>query len=99
MDHNQSWTGRGAFEQGFNQETRHLDRDVKLAAQVCRLLAPMPSTVEPLLVEYGQIKYFELSTDPKVWHDLVLGAVRQLQTSSCFPSIPGRTQTIIFAAG
>jgi hypothetical protein len=71
--------------------TRHLDRDVKLA--------PMPSTVEPLLVEDGQIEYFELSTDRKVWHDLILGAVRQLQNSSCCPSIRERTQTIFFAAG
>jgi hypothetical protein len=75
MDHNQSWAGRGAFEQGFNQGTCHLDRDVKLSAQVCRLLAPIPSTVEPPLVEDGQIKYFALNTDRKVWHDLVLGAV------------------------
>jgi hypothetical protein len=60
--------------EGFNQGTCHLDQDVKLAAQVCRLLAPMPSTVEPLLVEDGQIEYFALNTDRKVWHDLVLGA-------------------------
>jgi hypothetical protein len=70
MGHNQSWTGRGAFEQPAWAQSGdvspcHLDRDVKLAAQVCRLLAPMPSTVEQLLLEDGQmsrIQYFELNT-------------------------------------
>jgi hypothetical protein len=62
MDHNQSWTGRGAFELGFNQGTCYLDRDVKFAAQVCACLHRFP--VEQLLVEDGRIEYFELSTVP-----------------------------------
>jgi hypothetical protein len=56
----------------------------------------LPSTVEhwkPLLVEDGQIKYLELSTDRKAWHDLFLWTVpgRQRQTIRVSLSTRGRT--------
>jgi hypothetical protein len=46
MDHNELWTGRGAFELRVNQG---VFQDAKLAAEVCRLLAAIPSAVESLL--------------------------------------------------
>src|SRR5260370_28240754 len=68
MDDKSLWTGPGAFELRFNQG---ICQDVKPAAEVCRLLAPLPSSVESLLLEDGQIEHFKPNTDRKVWHDLL----------------------------
>ena len=48
----------------FDQGTRHLDRDLKLAPQVCRLFASMLSAVESLQVEDGQILSGEYTVAP-----------------------------------
>jgi hypothetical protein len=90
LDQNQSWTGRRAFEHGFNQGTCYLDRDVKFAAQVCRLLAPIPHGATSTVVEDRRIEYFELSseysTDRKVWYDLLVlfDDVKTLRVASRF---------------
>jgi hypothetical protein len=45
MNHDELWTGRGAFELRFN------DRGYYFDAKICRAIAPTPSTVQSLLVE------------------------------------------------
>jgi hypothetical protein len=51
MDHDELWTGRGAFELRFNHREYHFDTDIGHVANICRVLAPMPSTVQSLLLE------------------------------------------------
>ena len=68
MDHNELWTGRGAFELRFNLGE---DVDVDLMAQICCLLSPMPSTVQSLLLEDGNVSHDGHHIDNKEWHDLL----------------------------
>jgi hypothetical protein len=71
MDHNELWTGRGAFELRFNLSRVVTEKEIKLMAQICCLLSPMPSTVQSLLLEDGNINTSQLSIDSKVWHELL----------------------------
>jgi hypothetical protein len=71
MDHNELWTGRGAFELRFNPGRSVSEHDVKLMVEICRLLAPMPSTVQSLLLEDGESSNFDPKIDRKMWHDLL----------------------------
>lgn len=71
MDHNELWAGRGAFELKFNLARAISEKDIKLTAQICCLLSPMPSTVQSLLLEDGNINTSELRIDSKEWHGLL----------------------------
>ena len=70
MDHNELWTGRAAFELKFNLGRYEAAGDLRLAAQICCLLAPMPSTVQSLLVEDGVNIDYDLRIPHKAWYDL-----------------------------
>ena len=51
IDHDELWTGRGAFELRFNNRNYYFDADIGLVAKVCCVLAPMPFIVELFLLE------------------------------------------------
>jgi hypothetical protein len=68
MDHNELWTGRGAFELRFNLGE---NIDIAIMAQICCLLSPMPSTVQSLLLEDGNVGHHRHDVDRKKWHDLL----------------------------
>jgi len=51
MDHDELWTGRGAFELKFNHRKYYFNPNMGLVAKICRALVPMPSLVQSLLVE------------------------------------------------
>jgi hypothetical protein len=70
MDHNELWTGRAAFELKFNLGRYEAAGDLKLAGQICCLLAPMPSTVQSLLIEDGINIGYDLRIPHKAWYDL-----------------------------
>ena len=71
MDHNELWTGRGAFELKFNLGKLIDEQNVELMAQICYLLSPMPSTVQSLLLEDGNSNDRKLRMNGKVWHNLL----------------------------
>jgi hypothetical protein len=53
------WTGRGAFGLRFNDRGYHFDANIGLLANICRALAPVPSTVQSLLLEDGNRNSWE----------------------------------------
>ena len=57
MDHDELWTGRGAFELRLSHRNYYFDVDVGLVAMIRRVLAPMPSTVQPFLLEDAHRNY------------------------------------------
>jgi len=63
MDHNILWTGRGAFELRIRSDQSAFGQAEWLVAEVCSALAPMPSTVQSLLLEDAQ------SQDDETWED------------------------------
>ena len=71
MDHNELWTGRGAFELRFNPGRCVSQEDLKLVVEICHLLAPMPSAVGSLLLEDGESSKSEPKIDRQVWYDLL----------------------------
>jgi hypothetical protein len=64
MDHNILWTGRGAFELRIKSDQSGHGQVVRHVTQVCSALAPMPSTVQSLLLENAQ------SQDDDEWQAL-----------------------------
>ncbi|KAH9954580.1 hypothetical protein BC827DRAFT_1158661 [Russula dissimulans] len=72
MDHNELWTGRGAFELRFdvNHQAEDLQPELELVGQVLRALVPMPSTVQSLLVEYARSKRVP-KTARATWHEIL----------------------------
>lgn len=71
MDHNELWTGRGAFELRFNPGRCVSQQDLELVVEICHLLAPMPSAVRSLLLEDGENSKSEPKINRKVWNDLL----------------------------
>jgi len=73
MDHDELWTGRGAFELRFSVDHRAEDFNTQLefVGHVCRALVPMPSTVQSLLIEYARGPNRELNSLRTTWHDIL----------------------------
>jgi hypothetical protein len=71
MDHNELWTGRGAFELKFNHGRYHFDTVIGLTAKICRTLIPMPSIVQQLLLEDGHRNDWGQKPTRKGWRDLL----------------------------
>ena len=72
MDHNELWTGRGAFELQFrvDHQTEEFNPQLEFVGQVLHALVPMPSTVQSLLVEYARGPHRKLKTLRTTWHDI-----------------------------
>ncbi|KAI0298292.1 hypothetical protein BC826DRAFT_999062 [Russula brevipes] len=70
MDHNILWTGRGAFELRIRSDQSDFGQAVWHVAEVCSALAPMPSTVQSLLLEDAQKQPRRNRSNPK-WHELL----------------------------
>ena len=66
MDHDELWTGRGAFELIFAADASYDE-----VAPVASMLAPMPSTVQSLLLEDGDRDYYESESDREGWRELL----------------------------
>ena len=71
MDHDELWTGRGAFELIFKHRGYYFDANIGLVANICRVLAPMPSTVQSLLLEDGNRNNWESKPDRGGWLELL----------------------------
>ena len=71
MDHNELWAGRGAFELRFNNRGYHFQANVGLVANICRAVAPMPSTVQSLLVEDGNRNGWNPKPTRQGWFELL----------------------------
>jgi hypothetical protein len=86
LDHDELWTGRGAFELRFNDRGYHFDADIGLAAEICRAVAPMPSSVQSLLLEDAHRNRWERKPDHDGWHDLfrVFDNVKTLRVAGRF---------------
>jgi hypothetical protein len=86
LDHDESWTGRGAFELRFNDRGYHFDANIGLVVNICRALAPIPSTVQSLLVEDGNRKSWEQKPDGEGWRELfrVFDNVKTLRAAGRF---------------
>ncbi len=86
MDHNELWTGRGAFELKFSYGGYHFDTDIGLTAKICRMLVPMPSTVQQLLLEDGHRNDWGQKPTREGWHDLlrIFDGVKTLRVAGRF---------------
>jgi hypothetical protein len=86
LDHDELWTGRGAFELRFNNRTYHFEADVGRVADICRVLAPMPSTVQSLLLEDGNRNSWDPKPEREEWHELlrVFDNVKTLRVAGRF---------------
>ena len=71
MDHNELWTGRGAFELIFKHRGYYFNVNTGLVANICRVLAPMSSTVQSLLLEDGNRNNWEAKPDREGWRELL----------------------------
>ncbi|KAF8490161.1 hypothetical protein F5888DRAFT_1910052 [Russula emetica] len=71
MDHDELWTGRGAFELRFNNRTYYFDGNIGHVAKICRVLVPMPSTVQSLLLEDGHRNTWMPEPERKGWRELL----------------------------
>jgi hypothetical protein len=71
MDHNELWSGRGAFELKFDPVTSISDQEMELVGQVCGLLSPMPATVQSLLIEDAENDDSKFKIERQAWHDLL----------------------------
>ena len=71
MDHDELWTGRGAFELRFSNRMYHFYGDMEHVAEICRVLAPMPSTVQSLLLEDGHRNRWAEEPERDGWHELL----------------------------
>ena len=86
MDHDELWTGRGAFELRFNHRRYHFNGDIEHVAKICRVLAPMPSTVQSLLLEDGHRNMWDPDPERYGWHELlrVFDNVKTLRVAGRF---------------
>ena len=86
MDHNELWTGRGAFEFKFNHRKYFFNVEIGLVANICRVVAPMPSTVQSLLLEDGHRNTWERNPTCEEWRKLlrVFGNVKTLRVAGRF---------------
>jgi hypothetical protein len=72
MDHDELWTGRGAFELRFNNRGYYFEGKIGLVAKICHAVASMPSTtVQSLLVEDGHRNEWHRKPDRGEWHELL----------------------------
>ena len=71
MDHNELSTGRGAFELIFKHRVYYPDLNIGLVANICRVLAPKPSTVQSLLLDGGVRTNWDPSQDREGWRELL----------------------------
>jgi len=71
MDHDELWTGRGAFELRFNNRTYYFDGNIGHVAKICRVLVPMPYTVQSLLLEDGHRNTWMPEPERKGWRELL----------------------------
>jgi hypothetical protein len=86
MDHDELWTGRGAFELRFIEREYHFGSDIGLVANICRALAPMSSTVQSLLVEDANRNRWGREPGRERWHKLfrVFDSVKTLRVAGRF---------------
>ena len=86
MDRDELWTGRGAFELRFNNREYHFQADIGLAADICRVLVPMPSTVQSLLLEDGNRNGWHPKPEREGWRRLlrVFDNVKTLRVAGRF---------------
>jgi len=86
MDHDELWTGRGAFELRFNDRGYHFNADISLVANICCTFAPMPSSVQSLLLEDGHRNSWQRKQDLEGWRDLlrVFDDVKTLRVAGRF---------------
>ena len=86
MDHDELWTGRGAFKLRFNNRNYYFDADVGLMAKICHMLAPTPFIVQSFLLEDAHRNYWEMKPDREGCHELlrVFDNVRMLCVASRF---------------
>jgi len=74
MDHDELWTGRGAFELKVNYHAGYrLDANagIGFVAKICRVLVPMPSTVQSLLLEDGDVDSWAQNPNRQGWLKLL----------------------------
>ena len=71
MDHDELWTGRGAFELIFKHRGYYSDVNIGLVANICRVLVQMPSTVQSLLLEDGNRNNWKSKPDREGWRELL----------------------------
>jgi hypothetical protein len=86
LDHDELWTGRGAFELRFSNRTYHFEADVGRVAKICRVLAPTPSTVQSLLLEDGNRNSWAPKPEREGCHELlrVFDNVKTLRVAGRF---------------
>ncbi|KAI0294098.1 hypothetical protein B0F90DRAFT_1670566 [Multifurca ochricompacta] len=74
MDHDDLWTGRGAFEISFDLDRKSrpdLDLYVACTAKICSTLSTMPSDVRSLLIEDAHGLEWSARTTSTRWNDLL----------------------------
>jgi hypothetical protein len=86
MDHDELWTGRGAFELRFNDRGYYFDAKIGLVAKICRAIAPTPSAVQSLLVEDAHRNEWHHEPDGGEWRELlrVFDNVKTLRVAGRF---------------
>jgi hypothetical protein len=86
MDHHELWTGRGAFELRFNNQGYYFGLNIGLVGNICRALAPMPSTVQSLLLEDGNRNNWHPEPKREGWFKLlrVFDNVKTLRVAGRF---------------
>lgn len=86
MDHDELWTGRGAFELKFNNRAYHFEANIGHVANICRMVASMPSTVQSLLLEDANRNSWHPKPKREGWHDLlrVFDNVKTLRVAGRF---------------
>jgi hypothetical protein len=86
MDHDELWTGRGAFELRFNDRGYYFDAKIGLVANICRAIAPTPSTVQSLLVEDAHRNQWNQEPERGEWRELlrVFDNVKTLRVAGRF---------------
>ena len=71
LDHDELWTGRGAFELRFNSRRYFFYANIGLVAKICRVLAPMPSSVQSLLLEDAHRNEWHQGPEGAEWRELL----------------------------
>jgi hypothetical protein len=73
MDHDELWTGRGAFELKFNHRRYYFEATIGLVTKVCHVLAPTPSIVQSLLLEDAHRNSWDRQRGPdrEEWRELL----------------------------
>jgi hypothetical protein len=86
LDHDELWTGRGAFELRFYDRGYHFDANIRLVANICRALAPTPSAVQSLLLEDGNRNSWQQKPGREAWRELfrVFDNVKTLRAAGRF---------------